>query len=826
MFFLKNYHFHKPKKLIHLFVLLILLAYCTKERNNPWDDKNTLKKDSWMVDNLTIDIFKIDSINLAWELKNDKIEGVRIDRKIDEQPWVSNYAQVPNNILNFTDTAVNLLNHKYHYRLYAYAGNNLSSFLDTIVPKLNLPTINTTSIKSLTSTSAVSGGNVTSDGGSTITQRGVCWSITPNPTISNDKTTNGEGKGSFISNLTVLSAGTKYYVRAYATNIAGTSYGNEVSFTTGQILPVLTTNLITSIMSSSAVSGGNIINIGEDTLIQIGVCWSTSPNPTITNNKTIDGLGNVNFISYLNDLSAGTKYYVRAYATNSKGTSYGNEVSFTTLQILPVLTTNPITSITSVSAVSGGDISNDGGGTITQRGVCWSTSSNPTMSNDKTINGSGVGSYTSSLSGLTAGTTYYLRAYAVNSVGTSYGNEVSFTTEQILPILTTNSITFITSSSAISGGDISNDGGGTITQKGVCWSTNPNPTILNDKTINGSGVGSYTSNLSGLSAGTTYYLRAYAINSVGTSYGNEVSFTTEQILPILTTNSITSITSSSAISGGDISNDGGGTITQKGVCWSTNPNPTILNDKTTDGSGEGSFTSNLVGLSTGTTYYIRAYATNSLGTSYGNELIFRSLGALYGNGVTDINGNSYQTIIIGNQEWMAQNLNVSKYNNGTNIPNVTGNNEWASLSTGAWSYYDNDNQYEANYGKLYNWYAVNTSKLCPTGWHVPSDAEWTILMNYLGANGHNGTQGKALKATSTWASTGNGTDNFGWKGRYGGIRINDGVFSNVGTSGEWWSTSETSTNGALKRAFYNSSDSIFANTTYKRAGFSVRCLKD
>ena len=126
---------------------------------------------------------------------------------------------------------------------------------------------------------------------------------------------------------------------------------------------------------------------------------------------------------------------------------------------------------------------------------------------------------------------------------------------------------------------------------------------------------------------------------------------------------------------------------------------------------------------------------------------------------------------------MTENLRTSKYNDGTPIPNVTSNSDWSSLSTGAWCHYDNDNQHEATYGKLYNWYAVETGKLCPTGWHVPTDAEWTILTDYLTANGHSGTEGTALKATSGWNSGGNGTDDYGWLGLPGGTRSSIGFFN-------------------------------------------------
>ena len=178
----------------------------------------------------------------------------------------------------------------------------------------------------------------------------------------------------------------------------------------------------------------------------------------------------------------------------------------------------------------------------------------------------------------------------------------------------------------------------------------------------------------------------------------------------------------------------------------------------------------------------------------------------YGEGLTDGDGNTYKTVIIGEQEWMAENLRTTKYNDGTSIPNVTDGSQWDYLSTGAWSHYNNDNQYDTIYGKLYNWYAVETGKLCPTGWHVPTDAEWTELNDYLAANGYSGTEGIALKSTSGWGSGGNGTDDYGWNALPGRYRYYDGDFDGccdygleIVITGNWWSSSQYSTGNAWGR---------------------------
>ena len=235
----------------------------------------------------------------------------------------------------------------------------------------------------------------------------------------------------------------------------------------------------------------------------------------------------------LDDLAPSTTYYARAYATNSYGTAYGENVLFTTLAatISTGITTSTLLSITQTTSACGGNIESDGASQITSRGVCWSsTNSNPTILDTKTNNGTGIGSFNSSITGLTAGTTYYVRAYATNSVGTAYGNTRTFVTlSPTLPFgIVTTQISSITQNTAIGGGSITNDGGAIIASRGICWSsTNSNPTIFNSiNSNNGSGIGSFTSSLNGLTANTTYFVRAYATNSVGTSYGNVISFTT------------------------------------------------------------------------------------------------------------------------------------------------------------------------------------------------------------------------------------------------------------------------------------------------------------
>ena len=330
-------------------------------------------------------------------------------------------------------------------------------------------------------------------------------------------------------------------------------------------------------------------------------------------------------------------------------------------KILPVLTTAEVSDISSDSAISGGEISSDGGAAVTSRGICWSTSPNPVITGDKVTRGSGTGSFTASLSGLLPGTTYYVRAWATNSVGTAYGNQVTFSVPAVMPTLTTAAVSGITGNSAISGGNITGNGGSAVTARGVCWSTTENPTVLNAKTTNGSGSGSFTSSLADLAGATTYYVRAWAENSAGIAYGNQVSFSTSAALPSIMTVAGNDILPNSAKSGGVISSDGGSAVTARGICWSISPNPTVANRKTNNGTGAGSYTSLLTGLSAGTSYYVRAYATNGAGTAYGDQIIVLTDGNYIQLRAATL-GNGVDLVLIGDG-YMASEITSGEYQN-------------------------------------------------------------------------------------------------------------------------------------------------------------------
>lgn len=426
------------------------------------------------------------------------------------------------------------------------------------------------------------------------------------------------------------------------------------------------------------------------------------------------------------NLGDGQTYRYEAYMICNDETIYGGEITFTTEQIpdpeSPIVTTADVTDITQTTAVSGGNVTDDGGASVTARGVCWSTSQNPTISDNHTSDGNGTGSFTSNLTNLTANTTYYVRAYATNENGTSYGEQKSFTTLQNieLPTVTTADVTDITQNTAVSGGNITDDGGAAVTARGVCWSKDPNPTIDNSFISNGNGTGSFTIEISGLTSATTYYVRAYATNSEGTSYGEQKTFTTLQYiqLPTVTTTIVTNVTSTTATSGGNVTDDGGATVTARGVCWSTSPDPTIDDNKTTDGNGTGAFTSQLTNLTHSTTYYIRAYATNSEGTSYGEQKYFSTL--------SDGMINGHQYVDLG----LSSGLKWATCNIGADSPEDYGNYyAWGETETKA--EYTEDNS--VTYGQQLNDISGNAQYDAAAAnwggsWRMPTRDEITELM--------------------------------------------------------------------------------------------------
>ena len=670
-----------------------------------------------------------------------------------------------------------------------------------------------------TSFSAV--GRVLSDGGSPVTARGICYSTNPNPTINDGHTTDGTGLGFFTSIITDLTPATHYYYRFYATNTVGTGYSTQHGFNTDTTTPILTTDTISNISQTSAVCGGNITSDGGLPVTARGVCWSASSNPTISDSHTSDSTGTGSFTSRITGLSPNTHYFVRAYATNANGTSYGNVVYFSTLSLLPAVTTAAVSDITESAAVCGGNVTSSGGSAITARGVCWDTAHNPVVSGSHTTDSTGTGTFTSYITGLLPNTTYYVRAYVTNAAGTAYGSEVSFATLSdvntgaltgVFSVSDTTHVYFsmgnlqfsTTDSHAVAGGghapgkwrfanrqwdrigasnasisssytgwidlfgwgtsgynnkspymtgsvnadygngnnDLSGtnfdwgvynaiyNGGNTpgqwrtlsadewnylinsrVTASGVRyakatlfavpgliivpddWDTTiyvlsnvNNPTasfssnifsasipnwpalenagcvflpttgIRSGTTVNNvSAYGEYWTTTCGevsLNNGFHFFNNNVTTYYVNRRYGLSVRLVKDIALPTVTTGATSNITDTTAVCGGNVAGDGGTPVIARGVCWDTLPYPTTADAHTSDSIGTGVFTSFITGLRAGKNYYVRAYATNAVGTAYGNQDTIVVLGFAPNNAFS-VAANKFVYFAPGNLQWSA-----------------------------------------------------------------------------------------------------------------------------------------------------------------------------
>lgn len=457
-----------------------------------------------------------------------------------------------------------------------------------------------------------------------------------------------------------------------------------------------------------------------------------------------------------------------------------------------ILTTLEVTEIAGTTAKSGGEMKNEGGIKIIEMGICWNSGGEPTVSDNKIIDSLGQEKYVYLMEDLMPGSHYFVRAYVISDAGTGYRNTLEFDTKQSeTPLVNTLSIDDedITTTTVTCKGNIETNGGARVLKRGSVLSNVENVTLENciNSLVEDGEIEVFQGIFSDLVPETRYYVRAYATNVMGIAYGKEISFLTKFNLPKMEIVSIDNIEPIKARCKIDVDENGGYPITEFGVCYSNYSNPTIYSSiiRYHREEGLGIKINTLYGLKNNTEYYVRAYAEVNKGsetiTYYGEETIFNTLDFPNCGTVTDYDGNVYETVKIGNQCWMRQDLRTTHFSDGTPIDELDTNSKWGN-SKYPIGYSRNGNTNFYKIGAVFDKRTEvsvpvfgNLQGVCPTGWHVPSKYEWDELINFCRGPDYAGTKLK-IKDNNYWDQwNGPSADNeSGFSAIGGGYRKWDG----------------------------------------------------
>jgi len=395
-----------------------------------------------------------------------------------------------------------------------------------------------------------------------------------------------------------------------------------------------------------------------------------------------------------------------------------------------------------------------------------------------------------------------------------------------VPKATTSNATNILSNGVTLNGAVTANGLSTNVSFEYGTSTSYGNTITaNQSPLTGYSETNVSASINGLAIGTTYHFRIIASNSLGVVNSNDMTFTTLGQAPTVTSSAASSITSISAQLNGTVNPNFLSTSVVFEYGTSTSYGNTVnASQSPVTGTTSTNVSASITGLAASTLYHFRIVANNTLGTSNSNDMTFTTLS---NSQIVDIDGNVYNTINIGTQIWMKENLKTTKYRDGIAITYCVDTVGWTLLSDGAYCFWGNDVSNKNTYGALYNYYSVVSShNLCPTGWHVPTDNEWSTLETYLGGAS---TAGGKLKETGTtyWGTPNLGaTNESGFTARPGGMRGADGLYIYIGTYGYWWSSTANLSTDAWNRRLYCNSTDVTRSNDNKKLGASVRCIKD
>lgn len=387
------------------------------------------------------------------------------------------------------------------------------------------------------------------------------------------------------------------------------------------------------------------------------------------------------------------------------------------------------------------------------------------------------------------------------------------------PLVTTLEISNVSFTSATIEGNVTDKGSYAVTARGFVWGKKDKPIVTRDSlSIEGDGLGIFSTEITGLEQSTKYYIRSYATNQVGTSYGAQKYFWTLGP-PVVRTYSITGVTSDFATVNGGLAYDGGEAVSEMGICVDLDGDPDLADEVFTYSGTDTVFVIDLENRTPLTTYYVRPYAINANGTAYGDLKSFNTLGGT----VDDVDGNSYGTVQIGEQIWLSENLKTTKFNDNTPIDRVNAANNWIELTTSAYCDYANSDVTGDMFGRLYNWYTANSGNICPVGWHVPSAQEWETLDTFLGKNA-----AVKIKEESGefWPIESEASNETNFSAIPAGYRDFKGSYNGLGRDAAWWSTTANGNNYAWLFEINTGSTGIAKNSYTKNRGHSIRCIMD
>jgi hypothetical protein len=528
---------------------------------------------------------------------------------------------------------LNGLNPNKKYTYCAYTINPMGTYygeVKSFTTNVDMPAVTSAVVSAITSTTAKFSSSVKSHGGETVTEVGFYYSTEPSVDPETAlKVNQPYSQDAFSIDVEKLDVYTKYYVMAYATNSAGTTYSDVATFTTDSSYPTVQTVGATDINSQGATLSGSVLSDNGASITERGFVYMQGTGTPTTDSYKLKVSGKTGeYTGALSGLEPNKKYSFRAYAINSKGTAYGEVMSFLTVTGLPKVSAVDVSKIASTSATLTADVTDHGGETVSEVGFYYSL--DPAVDVETSVkvtrNYAG-GAFSTSLTDLSVFTTYYVKAYAVNSAGVAYSSVVSFKTLADVPVVQTLGSADVGSDGATLSGTVLTDNGASITERGFVWMQGDGtPTTSNSKLKASGTTGDFTATLSGLDPNKKYSFRAYAINSVGTSYGAVMTFSTIADLPSLSATKVSNLNTTSATFTSSVISHGGETVSEVGFYYSKSEDVSVATAfKVTESYSSDTFVIDVGELEIGTQYYVRAYAKNSAGEALNPIVSFKTV---------------------------------------------------------------------------------------------------------------------------------------------------------------------------------------------------------